>query len=102
MSEKTYIELCQNNKSTVQLNVWKRDTGEPFYPSGANVEIKGSAKDNLLIPKYPARVYQNQIWTTITTSITSSAAEYDLYWEIHRYDGDITNHCTKVLVVDTC
>jgi hypothetical protein len=35
-------------------------------------------------------------------SVTASAAEYDLYWEIHKSGGDVANHCTKVLVVDTC
>lgn len=102
MADKTYIELCKNNKSTIQLNLWRRSTGEPFIPSGAYYEVKGSAKDNLLIPRSPANVDQNHVYTTITNTITASAAEYDLYWEIHRFDGDITNHCTKVLVIDTC
>jgi hypothetical protein len=102
MADKTYIELCKDNKSTIQLNLWKRGTGEPFAPSGAYYQVKGSAKGNVLIPRSLAQTYQNQVWTTITNTITASAAEYDLYWEIHRFDGDITNHCTKVLVIDTC
>jgi len=102
MADKTYIELCKNNKTTVQINVFKRDTGEPFSPSGAFYTVKGSIKDNILIPKTPASVDQNQVWATITQSITASAAGYDIYWEIHRYDGDITNHCTKALVSDIC
>jgi len=102
MADKTYIELSRNNKSTVQLNVWNRSTGEAFYPSGAYYQIKGSIKDNVLVSRSAARVYKNQIWTTVTQTITASAAEYDLYWEIHRNDGDITNHCTKILVTDIC
>lgn len=102
MSDKTYIELCKNNKSTLELNLWRRSTGEPFSPSGAYYSVKGSEKDNILIPKSLANVNENKVWATLTSSITASAAEYDVYWEIHRYDGDITNHCTKVLVVPTC
>lgn len=102
MSDKTYIELCKNSKRTIQLNVWVSDTGYPFNPSGAFFEVKGSIKDNIIIPRSPANVYQNQIWATITQSVTSSAASYDLYWEIHRYDRDITYHCTKIIVIDTC
>ncbi len=102
MAEKTYIELCKNNKSTIQLDLFDRNTGVPFNPSGAYYSVKGSIKDNLLIPKTPANVYRNQVWTTITQAITASASGYDLYWEIHRTDGDITNHCTKVLVSDIC
>lgn len=96
----TYIELKKNNKSTIQINLSKRDTGYPFYPSGAYYQVRGSLKNNVLIPRTAARVYRNQMWTTITQSITSSAAEYDLMWEIHRHDGDITNHCTKLLVTE--
>jgi hypothetical protein len=102
MGDNTYIELNKNNKTTIQINAWNRATGQPFYPSGAYYLIKGTRKDNIIIPRSPARVYQNQIWTTITQTITASAAEYDIIWEIHRIDGDITNHCTKLLVIDTC
>lgn len=102
MSQKTYMELCKNNKSTIQINAWDQRTGQPFNPSGAYYQVNGSRKDNVLISKSPAQVYQNQIWATITQSITVSATEYDLLWEIHGFDGTITNHCTKVLVVDTC
>jgi hypothetical protein len=99
---KTYIELCKNNKSTIQINIWNRFTGAPFYPSGVFFEVKGSAKDNIIISRSPANVYKNEVWATITQSVTASAANYDLYWEIHRYGGGITNHCTKVLVLDIC
>ena len=102
MSDKTYIEICKNDKSTIEIDLWKKDTGVPFYPSGAYYQVNGSMKDNVLISRSLARVYQNQVWATITQTITASAAEYDLLWEIHRYDGNITNHCTKVLVNDIC
>lgn len=102
MSSKTYIELCKNNKSTLQLNLWRKSNGEPFYPSGAYYSVNGSDKNNSLISKSSANVYENHVWATITNTITASAAEYDLIWEIHRYDGNINNHCTKILVIDTC
>lgn len=98
----TYITLTKNSKATIQLNIWKRNTGQPFSPSGAYYSLKGALKDNILIPRSVASVNENNIWTTITSAITSSAAEYDLNWEIHRYDGDITYHCTKVLVTENC
>lgn len=97
--DKTYITLNQNNRSTIQLNVWKRNTGQPFYPSGAYYSIKGALKENILVPRSLARTHKNNVWTTVTSVITASAAEYDLYWEIHRYDKDITFHCTKIIVV---
>jgi hypothetical protein len=102
MGEKTYIELCKNNKSTIELSLFKWGAGEPFYPSGAFYSVRGSIKNNILIPRTLANVYRNQVWATITQSITASAGGYDLYWEIHRFDGDITNHCTKVLVTEIC
>jgi len=100
MPDNTYIELNQNNKSTVQLNIYRQSTGEPFSPSGAYVEIRGAEKDNIVVAKKPASVSNNQVWTTITQTVTASAAEYLLEWEIHRFDGDITNHYTKVLVIE--
>lgn len=103
MADKTYIEICKNSKSTIQLEISNRSTGSPFDSIlSASYSIRGSAKDNLLIPKTPANNYENQVWATITQTITASAANYDLYWEIHRIDGDITTHCTKVLVSDAC
>ena len=102
MSNKTYIELCKNNVSTVQINVWRRSTGSPFYPSGAYYTVKGAVKDNIIVPRSKARNNKNEVWATITQSVTASAALYDLHWEIYRYDGDITNHCTKLLVSDEC
>jgi len=99
---RTYIEVCKDDKATIQLNIWKKTTGGSFSPSGAYYTVKGADKNNIIVPKALARNYQNQVWATITQTVTSSAAEYDLYWELHRHDGDITNHCTKLLVVDTC
>ena len=103
MSDKTYIELCKNDLQTVQINVW-RDTGEPIslIPSGAYYKVLGSEKDNVIIPRSPATIDGNEVYTQIGLSVTASAAEYDLYWELHKTDSDITNHCTKILVIDTC
>lgn len=100
MADKTYIELNKNNIDTIQLSIWKRTTGYPYSPSGAYYTVKGSAKDNTIIPKTKAGCSNNTIWADITTTVTSSAAEYDVYWEIHRSDGGITNHYTKMLVSD--
>lgn len=102
MADRTYMELCKNDKATIQINIWKKTTGSPFYPSGAYVTVKGALKDNVVVPKTLARNYKNEVWTTITQTVTASAALYDVYWEIHRSDGDITNHCTKLNVSDEC
>ena len=105
MSEKTYIELCKNDRPTIQINVW-RDDGTSFSPSAAFYEVKGSAKDNIIVSRSPATVNGNQVYTQLTTTVTGSAAEYDIYWELRKSDdngsGDVANHCTKVLVIDTC
>jgi len=102
MADRTYIELCKNDKATIQINMWKKTTGTPFYPSGAFYTVKGALKDNVVVPKSSARNYRNEVWATITQTVTASAALYDVYWEIHRTDGDITNHCTKLNVSDEC
>ena len=105
MAEKTYIELCKNDKQTVQVSVWS-DTGEKVSPSAAYYAVKGSEKDNIIIPRSVASVSlppnDNQIYTQIGPTVTASAAEYDIYWELHKDGGDVANHCTKLLVIDTC
>lgn len=101
MSDKTYIELCKNDKQTVQINVW-RDTGESITPSAAYYEVKGSEKDNVIVPKSEAGIAGNEVYALITTTVTASASEYDIYWELRKFDGDVANHCTKLLVIDTC
>ncbi len=102
MSDKTYIELCRNALSDVQINLYKSSTGEPYSPSGAYFEVKGRKKDNVVMPRQKARNYQNQVWAKITQVVTASAAEYDLYWDIYEHGGNKTPHCTKLLVIDTC
>lgn len=101
MPDKTYIELCKNDIPTVQINIWK-DNGDLVSPSAAYYEVKGSRKDNIIISRSSATVNSNQVYTQLGLSVTASAAEYDIYWEIHKSGGDVANHCTKVLVVDTC
>jgi hypothetical protein len=100
--DRTYIQLCTNDKTTIQLNIWRKTTGEPFSPSGAYYTVKGSIKNNIVVPKTLARNHENEVWATITQTVTASAAEYDVLWELHRYDRGITNHCTKLIVVDDC
>jgi hypothetical protein len=100
MADYTYIEVFQNSKPTVQINAWNRDTGNPFYPSAAYYTVKGSRKENTLIPRTSATVNGNQVYTRITTTITASAAEYDVNWEIRKSGGDVQFHCTKLLVVE--
>ena len=101
MSDKTYIELCKDNISTVQIQVW-RDNGTAFTPVSASYQVKGSKKDNTIIPYAPANVDGNKVYTQLSLTVTASAAEYDLYWKLFKNGGDIANHCTKVLVIDTC
>jgi hypothetical protein len=101
MSDKTYIELCKNDKREIQISSWT-GTGLQFIPSAAFYEIKGSKKDNVVVSRSQASISGNNIYTKITTAVTASAAEYDMYWEIHKDDGTTTNHCTKLLVLETC
>jgi len=104
MSDKTYIELCKNDEPTVQINVW-RDNGESFTPSAAFYQVKGSERDNVIVSRTDITtngIDGNKVYTKISLAVTASAAEYDLYWELHKNGGDVANHCTKMLVVDTC
>jgi len=101
MSEKTYIELCKNEKKTVQIRVWT-DEGNTVNPSAAYYQVKGRKKDNTIVPRSAATVNGNTIYTRITQTVTGSAAPYDLYWELRKAGGDVEHHCTKILVIDTC
>ena len=103
MADKTYIELCKNDIKTVSIDIWK-DTGVQLIPSAAYYEVKGSAKDNVIVQRTQASIVvnDNRVYTKIGTSVTASAAEYDIYWEIHKDDGDVFHHCTKCLVIETC
>lgn len=98
--DNTYQELSLHDRRTIELTIWK-DDGEPFYPSGASYEVKGTKKQTTIVPKGPASVNLNRVYTQVGLSVTASAAEYDVLWEI-RKDGDIHYHCTKLLVNDTC
>lgn len=101
MADNTYQDLNLNDIKTVQITVY-RDTGEPYAPSGAYFKVNGSLKDNPIIPRTPANVDSNKVYTQIGTTITASAGEYDLIWEIRKEGGDVAFHCTKVLVNETC
>jgi len=96
---RTYQELTQNDKRWVKLNI-TRDTGEAYAPSAAYFEVKGTDKQNIIVPRTPANVNGNQISAKITETVTVSAAEYDLVWEIEK-GGNTNFHCTRLLV-DIC
>ena len=94
--DRTYQELTLNDKRWLRINI-TRDNGELYAPSAANYEVRGSLKQSVIIPSTPATINGNKISARITETITASAAEYDLIWEI-RKDGDINYHCTELLV----
>ena len=94
--DRTYQELTQYDKRWVRISI-TRDSGEEYAPSAANYEVRGRAKQNVLIPSTPASINGNKVSARITETITVSAAEYDLIWEVKK-DGDINFHCTELLV----
>lgn len=94
--DRTYQELTQNDKRWVRLTI-TRNNGEAYAPSAANYEVKGTEKQNTLIPSTPASIDGNEISARITETITASAAEYDLIWEVKK-DRDTNYHCTRLLV----
>jgi hypothetical protein len=94
--DRTYQELTLNDRRWIKINI-TRDNGEAYAPSAANYEVRGSLKQNILIPSTPATINGNQISARLTETITASAAEYDLIWEV-RKDGDINFHGTELLV----
>ena len=100
MADKTYIELNKNDVDTIQLSMWRKTTGNPYSPSGAFYTVKGAAKDNTIISRTQTGQNSNTISADITTTVTSSAAEYDIHWEIYKNNGGIKNHYTKLLVLD--
>jgi len=101
MSDNTYQDLNVNDVKTVQITVY-RDTGEPFVPSGAFYKVNGSIKDNPIIPRTPASINFNKVYTKIEETVTASAGGYDLIWELKKDDGTTAFHCTKVSVNETC
>lgn len=101
MSDKTYIELRKNDKKQVQISIW-RSTGSQFIPSAAFYEVKGSRKDNVIVSRSSASIDNNKVYALITPTVTASAAEYDINWELRKDDGSVNNHCTKLLVLDNC
>ena len=94
--DRTYQELTQNDRRWLTLSI-TRDNGEAYAPSAANYEVKGRAKQNVLIPNTPASINGNKISARITETVTVSAAEYDVIWEVKK-DGDTNFHCTELLV----
>lgn len=100
--DKTYQELELNSKQTVGVKIWDKN-GEEFYPSGAYYTVKGTEKQNTVVSRRQASVNGNRVYTQIGLSVTTSAAEYDLLWEIRK--DKVTSkkfHCTKLLVNGAC
>lgn len=94
--DRTYQELTKNDKRWVDLKI-NRDTGEAYIPSAAYYEVKGTEKQNLVVPRSVATIGNNRISAFMTETVTASAAEYDLIWEI-RKNQNKNYHCTRLLV----
>ena len=94
--DRTYQELTQNDRRWVDLKI-NRSTGEAYAPSAAYYEVKGTQRKNIVVPRTVATVNQNRVSAFITETVTASAAEYDLIWEI-RKNQNTDYHCTRLLV----
>jgi hypothetical protein len=82
----------------VDLNI-NRKTGEAYVPSGAAFEVRGHEKQNIVVPRTNAGITFNKVSAFITETVTASAGDYDIHWEI-RKNGDTNYHCTRLLVVE--
>ena len=94
--DRTYQELTQNSRKWVDLTI-NRDTGVAYAPSAAWYTVQGALKENVIVPRTPATVNENKLSAHITETVTASAAEYDLIWEIHK-NQNVNYHCTRLLV----
>ena len=101
MPDNTYQDLKVGDKKTIQITTY-RNNGEAYSPSGAYYKVNGGKRNNPIIPRTAASIDNNRIYTKIGPTITASAGEYDLIWELRKDDGDVVFHCTKVLVTETC
>lgn len=99
----SYLEVNQNDIRTVEAKIY-RDDGTPYSPSGAFITVKGRQKDNIVVPRMAIKIggrLKNEIYFRLTDTVTASAAEYDIKWEVRKND-DVAYHCTKLLVIDSC
>jgi len=92
----TYQELNKNDRRWIDLKI-NRQTGEAYAPSAAYYEVRGHDRQNVLIPKTQATISNNKISARITETITASAGDYDIRWEIFK-EGNKNYHCTRLLV----
>lgn len=102
--DRTYQELTQNDRRIVDLNI-NRKTGVAYTPSGASFEVVGHEKQNSVVPLTPATVLYNRVSAFITETVTASAGDYDIKWEIRKETAKgiptIKNyHCTRLLVIE--
>ena len=82
----------------MDLNI-NRKTGEAYVPSGANFEVRGHEKQNIVVPSTNAGITFNKVSAFITETVTASAGDYDIHWEI-RKNKNTNYHCTRLLVVE--
>jgi hypothetical protein len=97
--EPTYQELALNDKRTIELTAYTT-TGEAFIPSGASYLVR-NLRHAIIISKTDALINANKIYFQISLSITASAGEYEVIWEL-RKNGDFLYHCTRLLVNEAC
>lgn len=94
--DRTYQELTQNDRRWVDLRI-NRNTGVAYSPSGAYYEVRGHEKQNIVVPQTVATINENRVSAFITETVTASAGDYDILWEI-RKEGNTNYHCTRLLV----
>ena len=92
----TYQEINYNDIRWVDLKV-NKNNGEPYSPSAAYYEVRGHDNQNVVIPKTLATINNNKVSAKITQTVTASAGDYDIVWEIHK-EGNTNYHCTRLLV----
>lgn len=96
--DRTYQELTQNERRIVDLNI-NRKTGMAYTPSGGSYEVVGHEKQNIVVPLTPAVVLYNRVSAYITETVTASAGDYDIKWQI-RKNKNTNYHCTRLLVTE--
>ena len=94
----TYQMLKQNDRRWVDLKI-NRKNGEAYAPSAAYYEVRGHEKQNVVVPMSQASIVQNSVTAFITETVTVSAADYDIHWQI-RKNGNTNYHCTRLLVTE--
>jgi hypothetical protein len=93
----TYQELKLDDKRQMELTIYTTN-GDAFLPSGASYIVR-NLRHSIVIPKTSASVDANKIHTQIPLTVTSSAGEYEVLWEI-RKGNERFHHCTRLLVDD--